>query len=829
MDADDRGPYHCIYFTKINNMKRTCLFVTIFICLCPFILPAQTLTVYDRSDLQPVSQVSITNASRSILTVTDQTGRADISRFSDSDSLFITHVAYQPLVMTRKAAGEKGYKVYLTENVIRLDEFVISANKVEEKRSDLPYKIEVIQAKEISFINPQTSATMLEQTGSAFVQQSQMGGGSPVLRGFEANRVLLVLDGVRMNNAVYRAGHLQSVITVDPSLLESTEILYGPGSTVYGSDALGGVISFRTKDPVLSTTGKTRVDGDVTARFASANLEKTGIVSLNIGLKKWGFLTCFSYTNFGDMREGKSQNPFYEGFGERHWYVDRINGSDTMISQDDWWKQHPSAYSQYNVMQKVLFQPSEKLRFTLNFQYSNTSDIPRYDRLTEFDSASGNPVYAEWYYGPQTRWFGSLKMDLLGKNKVYDKGSVIVAYQNFSEDRMSRKFNKSKLKNNLETIDMISLNADFLKKFGVKDDLRYGVEGVFNNVGSVAYNQNIETGEKTYDLATRYPDEKGQQLSLAAYLSNVWKIRSYLNFSQGIRYSYVSLNAAWSDTMMSIMKFPFEKTVTQQNSALTGYLGWVFTPNHGWKVSLTGSTGFRSPNIDDIGKVNDSNSKDQIIVVPNPGVNPEYAVNAVLSVGKTFLDRIRIEASGFYTWLLDAIVLSPFTYNGNDSIEYDGEMCQVWANTNRGQAFLYGIQGNLLAQITPAFSIRSNLTWTVGELKSSGEPLDHIPPVYGMTSFRLEVKKFKGDFYLLYNGWKHIEDYSPGGEDNQAYATEYGMPAWCTLNLKLSYQITRFLNLEAGCENILDVNYRKFASGINSPGRNFIVALKGTF
>jgi hemoglobin/transferrin/lactoferrin receptor protein len=359
--------------------------------------------------------------------------------------------------------------------------------------------------------------------------------------------------------------------------------------------------------------------------------------------------------------------------------------------------------------------------------------------------------------------------------------------------------------------------------------LRYGVEAVFNDVGSKAYNEDIDTHEKLYDLGTRYPDKKGQMFSVAAYLSNIWKISKVFSFSQGLRFNYVSLNAAWSDTMMSIMKFPFASTVTQRSSALNGYLGLVLTPKHGWKVTFTGSSGFRAPNIDDVGKVNDSNSKNKTVVVPNPGLKPEYAYNLELAVGKSFLDRVRIEGSGFYTWLLDAIVMTPTTYNGQDSILYDGVMCQVLSNTNRGQAFVYGLQGTLLAQVTRAFSITSNLTWTVGTLNASGEPLDHIPPVYGMTSFQLEVKKFKGDFYVMYNGWKHIEDYNPGAEDNQAYATKYGMPAWYTLNLKLSYQFAKFLNVEAGCENILDVNYRKFASGISSPGRNFIVAVRGNF
>ena len=173
------------YFSinKFEIMKR----YLILSALCGLLINAafaQKVTVLDRSDLRPVSQVSITNKAKNIMVVTGADGTADISAFSGPDSLYFSHVAYQNFATTLYGIGEMSNIVYLTENVIKLDEFVISANKVEEKRSDLPYTIEVIQAKEIEFSNPQTSAIMLEQTGNVFVQQSQLGGGSPVMRGF---------------------------------------------------------------------------------------------------------------------------------------------------------------------------------------------------------------------------------------------------------------------------------------------------------------------------------------------------------------------------------------------------------------------------------------------------------------------------------------------------------------------------------------------------------------------------------------------------------------------------------------------------------------------
>jgi len=760
------------------------------------------------------------------MAVSNNLGKADLTAFSEHDSLFFTHVTFQSLRTTKIKLSASNYVVYLTENVINLDEFVITGNRAEEKRSDLPYKIEVIQAKEISFGNPQNSAIMLEQSGQVFVQTSQMGGGSPVIRGFEANKVLLVVDGIRMNNAIYRAGHLQNAITVDPFGLASTEILYGPGSTLYGSDAMGGVINFITKDPVLSSNGKTSIHGNVLGRFASANLEKTGGINLNLGWKKLGVLLNFSYSDFDDLREGRVRNPAYGTFGERLFYAQRINGKDSTVANDKPWIQKQSAYSQYNFLGKILFQPGVHSRYILNVQYTNSSDIPRYDRLTEMKNDS-TMSYAEWYYGPQSRLLASLKAEYNINGVIFDRATFIAGYQKVHEDRIQRDFGSSKKKYNLETVDVFSLNADFDKKLGAKDNLHYGIDFDYNIVGSKAYVENIKTGVDTYNRATRYPDQKANMMYLSAYLSNSWNINKVLTFSQGLRLNWVTLNAVYSDTMVKIMNIPFNPDITQKNVALNGYLGLVAAPGHDWKFSLIGSSGFRAPNIDDLTKLNVVTG--QTIVVPNPDLKPEYAYNLELSVAKTIVGKVRIEGTAFYNWLRDAQVIEPMSYNGKDSILIDGVMYQTLAPTNAGRAYICGFQGTILAQITHSFSILSNLTYTYGYNQTDALPLDHIPPVFGMTSFRLELKKFKGDFYVVYNGWKRISQYSNSGEDNEQYATQYGMPSWYTLNLKLSYQIIRYLNVELGMENILDENYRKFASGISSPGRNVIVALRATF
>lgn len=774
----------------------------------------------------------IYNNDSSISITTNNNGIADISKFKSTDVLHFRHLSFIQVEFEKSYFKSEVTEIELTTAVINLQEVILSANKIEEKHIDVPVRIDIITLAQIRFGNPQSTAELLQQNGTVFLQQSQLGGGSPILRGMEANRVLLVMDGVRMNNAIYRAGHLQNVITIDPNMLNRAEVVHGPGSVIYGSDAMGGVMHFYTRDPVLSTNGKVYSSGNAMLRYSSAANSFAQSYNLNLGGKKIAAFLGASFKNLNDLREGSKRDTIYGNWGKSLYYADRNDGQDVMVTNPDPLVQKNSGYSQYDLLGKVTYKPTAKYALTLNTQFSNSSNVPRYDRLTEM--SGGKLKYATWYYGPQTRGFISLKNVWSKANVMYDNAQVIAAYQYVSEVRVSRGFGKSKTKHQEETVNAFSLNADFTKQIFRKSELRYGLEGFFNNVGSKAYNQNINTGEITYDAATRYPDSSGKMNNYAAYVSNSWEISKKLIFSQGIRFNYVTLNASYSQAMMDLLKFPFEATITQDNTAVNGSLGLVYMPGNGWRFATNLSSGFRAPNIDDLTKLNDSNSTDQVIIVPNPELQPENAYNAELTVGKTFGDFLQIDATGFYTLLSDAFVIKPDLYNGQDSILFDESLSAVQSMQNVDQAVVWGFEGNLTAQITKTLSFRSNLTYTYGHVKVEDVPLDHIPPLFGYVSLKLGLSKFTGEFYARYNAWKHIEDYSPSGEDNEAYAakegnTIVGTPAWYTLNLLTAYQFNRYIGLQAGVENILDKHYRNFASGISAPGRNAFVTLRASF
>src|SRR5690606_34141310 len=210
-----------------------------------------------------------------------------------------------------------------------------------------------------------------------FIQKSQMGGGSPMIRGLSTNRLLMTVDGVRMNNAIFRGGNLQNVISIDPFTIRNTEVTLGAGSVVYGSDAIGGVMSFYTQTPQLSYSDSIYFKGHVVGRYATANKEKTGHLDFNLGIKKWAFLTSVSYTDFDDLRMGSHGPIDYI----RTEYVQTSDGVDRVVPNTDPLIQIPTGYDQINFLQKVRYEPKEDWSFDLGLYYTTTSKYSRYDRL----------------------------------------------------------------------------------------------------------------------------------------------------------------------------------------------------------------------------------------------------------------------------------------------------------------------------------------------------------------------------------------------------------------------------------------------------------------
>ncbi|MBS1774102.1 MAG: TonB-dependent receptor [Bacteroidetes bacterium] len=732
----------------------------------------------------------------------------------NSKNLFIVCALF---MFSKTTWGQKDTIIKIT-----LNEAVISANKFSDNKKYVAQPIHLISDKSIKWWSPQNSAALLEQSGSVFIQRSQAGGGSATIRGFEASRIQMVIDGVRMNNAIYRAGHLQNVLTIDNNILDRVEVLYGPASTLYGSDALGGVLVFETKKPQLADKGKTKFGLNAMTRYSSAYNEGTGHIDFNIGTLRIAFLTSVTYSSFGDLRQGTLANPFIDSFGLRYQYVERINGVDSIVSNANPYIQKQSGYNQFDILEKILFKQSKKVAHHLNMQYSNSSNIPRYDRLTEI--RNGKLRYAEWYYGPQKRAMLSYGLNVTDMKGVFNNMKVGINYQNIEESRHQRNRGSNALQNRIEDVSVLGYNIDF-NKISKRHELTFGADGQFNNVKSTANTIDIVTQNES-KLDTRYPDGGNNMYYGAIYLQHLYKIKKdKLVLNDGVRLNYIHLKSKFTDT--AFFPFPFN-TAEQKNIALCGNLGLVYMPYKRWRFALSGSTGFRAPNIDDMTKVFESAAGTSLFV-PNPDLKPEYTYNADLGVTYIVDNILKIECAAFYTLFRNAIVADKYTLNGMDSVMYGGKKTAVMASQNKAEAYLYGVNAAISSNVGYNINFYSSLTYTYGRYKNNGikVPLDHIPPVYGKISIMYSPKRLMTEFYAIYNGWKFLKDYSPSGEDNLVYATPKGMPSWVTLNVRAGYRFNSNVTLQVALENIMDQNYRTFASGISSPGRNLVITLRG--
>ncbi|MFO0495577.1 MAG: TonB-dependent receptor plug domain-containing protein, partial [Flavobacteriia bacterium] len=750
-------------------------------------------------------------------------GQMLLNKLSGSELLVFRNTMYTPVTTTLDKLKESNLQLTMSENINSINEIVVSASKFEEQRKDVAQKIQVIRSNELQNMNQTSTADVMANSGNVMVQKSQLGGGSPIIRGFETNKVLIVVDGIRMNNAIYRGGHLHNIITLDNSIMDRVEIVYGPGSVVYGSDALGGVMSLTTKNPTLSATDKVKVKVGQYMRYMSAVSGFAAHGDISLGTKKFGSLTSITASDFGDLRQGANRELFVGNFGSRPWYVERIGNADVIVKNKDTNLQVGSGYSQYDVLQKFLYQQNENVKHILNFQYSTSSDVPRYDRLVQI--SGGLPKFAEWNYGPQKRLLGSYSLQLSNKTALYDNARFILGYQQIQESRIDRKFNNVGRNNRIEDLDILTANFDFAKKLG-KHEIRYGLEGWYNAVASSAFTKNIITGEEN-PLDTRYASGGATMKSIAAYITHTWEISDKFIVNDGLRFSDVSLDAKFTDTIF--FNFPF-KVVNQHNQAITGNLGAVYMPNEDFRLTALVSSGFRAPNVDDLSKVFESTPGN--ITVPNPDLKPEYTYNGEIGVSNRFGGWLTAQATGYYTFYRNALTTQNFTYDGQDSIMYAGTLSQVVATTNANKAYLYGLELSLNGRLNENVSIYATYNYTYARIvndSAAAIPLDHIPPVFGKFGLQINEKKIRGDLFVNYSATKKIADYNPFGEDNQAYALPTGMPSWYTINARITYQFNKLIGIQLACENILDRNYRVFASNISAPGRNFIATLRWNF
>lgn len=783
-----------------------------------FISYSQAITIKEQGTKKPLNLVTLSSQNPNAFAISNANGRVDISEFKGAEKIEIRMLGFHTLVRSYDELSLEGFELFMEASNLNLDEVVVSATRWNQTSSNIPSKIISISSSDIALQNPQTAADLLGVSGQVYIQKSQQGGGSPMIRGFATNRLLYTVDGVRMNTAIFRGGNIQNVINLDPFATERTEVFFGPGSVIYGSDAIGGVMSFQSLTPQFSLDEKPHITGKAITRYSSANDEKTGHFDINVGWKKWAFVTSFSSWDYDHLRQGSHGPDDYL----KPYFVQRQDGEDKVITQDDPLLQIPSAYSQKNVMQKIRFKPNDKWDFQYGFHYSETSPYGRYDRHNRVKS--GTAQYAEWNYGPQSWMMNNLNVTHSGKNGAYDNMTLRLAQQSFEESRADRSLNNDNRNTALDHVEAYSANLDFTKSTSSRNTLYYGVEYVFNDITSTGMITDISTRISTTGQV-RYPLSTWS--SAAGYINDEYSVSDEITIQAGIRYNQFKLDAAFDNTFYP---FPFS-TAHINNGAVTGSLGAAYRPSDTWVISTNFGTAFRSPNVDDVGKVFDS--EPGAVTIPNPNLKAENAYSLDLGFAKVLGEAVKLDITGYYTILNNAMVRRNFQLNGLDSIMYDGALSQVQAIQNAAVANVYGLQAGLEVKLPAGFSFSSDLNTQRGEEELDDETTSasrHAAPLFGVSRLTYKTGNLNMQFYMAYQGERKFEDLAVEEQSkDEIYAKDANgnnyAPSWYTLNIKAMYELTERFTISAGLENITDQRYRPFSSGISAPGRNFILSL----
>ena len=801
---------------------------------------AQQISVKDSETNEVLSDVAVFNESKEKSIISDLNGNVDLELFSNERKVFFQLLGYSLLELYLDDV-EDGSTVLLYPESQNLDEVILSVARSASNVNQIAEKVSVIKSEDLFISSPSSGAEMLELSPGVRIQKSQGGGGSPIIRGFEANRVLIVVDGVRMNNAIYRSGHLQNSITIDPSNIERAEVIFGSSSVGYGSDAMGGVIHYYTKNPILKNSKK--ISSSFTSNFNSANNSVINNFNTYYSSDNWGSITSISISKYGDIKMGKKRNHGYSDWGltsifsqnsRYKFYAEPSINSDKNIQKN-------TGYSQVDLFQKFLFRIGDNNLLNLNIQFSESSDIDRFDQLSiQMDDSL---KFSEWYYGPQKRLLISPSLRIFPKKKFMDKGVITFGFQKVNESRIKRKFNSLNRSHQIEDLKVLSLNGDFDTSFNNGHTVSYGIETTYNHNYSKAYdrilsvdgNNVIGLGTKTA-IPTRYPSDGSSYASFASYVNWSWNMSEFFTFNVGTRLTFTKLKASWNDI---ISVNPQLSKVNLNSEALTTTVSMKLRPSNKIQINTVLSSGFRNPNIDDIGKIRENNG---LLVVPNTFLKPEYAYNLDLGVDYRSLNgKSYFSIRGFSTIISRHIgraeytVYSDITTTDTSTIIYNNEEVTTIANKNLGNRFIHGFSIDGFNNLSRSLKIDYSLTYTQGDNNESYGPLPSISPLFGSLSLNYINNDLTIRAVYKFSDSKDPSEFSIGGEDGldetpyiigqDGLKNFLGTPSWSDFSIFASKKISSNSSLRLGIMNIFDIHYRTFASGISAPGRSFQAGL----
>jgi len=761
----------------------------VFILLMSVPLVAQTYSIsglVTDPDGKPVSEVHVTLTPGFFTLYTSQDGsfRFD-GLFPGSYTLAFQHIGFLTSRVKDVTVQDSDIIMQpftLEFDVLDLENVIVTASQAERDVVEIPESVNLVSSREIRERNSKTSAEALREEVGVFVQKTNHGGGSAIIRGFSSNQILLLVDGIRLNNSIYRLGNHQYLTTIDHQMVEKIEVVRGPTSVLYGSDALGGTVNLITRKPPVNDNEKSLGVRSL-LRYATADQEKTVRGELISSSRRYAFSTAFSLKQFGDLRRG-------------------ANGNDHEISGNEL-VQSPTGFGGYDIDTKLITNLTDDQTITLAHQFSKQEKVPRYDKY----HYNG---YHRWFFHPQDRMLTYAMYENKDINIIFDAVRATASLHLQKEGRKTQKNESSSIQNELDEVATKGFSVSGIRERD-RHQIVAGAELYHDDVASERSYSDPLTGAGTDDNRGRYPDD-ATYLSIGFYLQDEMKMTDRWMLKLGVRQSQYRAEFDMNSAALYSQTF----------SSFTGAVGSVFRLSNYVSANLNLAQAFRAPNLSDMAKLGES--KGDIYEVPNPDLQPEKLMNIDMGL-KISTESMRVDFTVYRSFITDLLASVDATYAGADTIVIDSQMFNVKTKKNLGEAIIQGTEIAVDYSLSGSLSFRGNLTTTYGENITYNEPVGGIPPIFGLAGVRWS----RGRFFLDgYSRFAVRQDRLSADDLDDPRIPPEGTPGWFTLNLRGGVTLRQSLIVQIACENILDRNYREHGSGVNGPGRNWVISFQMT-
>jgi hemoglobin/transferrin/lactoferrin receptor protein len=680
-----------------------------------------------------------------------------------------------------------------------LSKVVVTATRTERDPFELPFSTESITAGQLQRALPRNLPESLRSLPSVMLQKTAHGQGSPFIRGFTGFRNLLLIDGVRLNNSVFREGPNQYWNTVDLLSIDRLELVKGPASVLYGSDAIGGTVNALTTRRQAYDEG---FDWDRRAYYRVASAESAhtarGEVSGNLD-HRLGFLMGGSWKDFGDVRGGDAvgRQP-KTGYEERDWDAKleyflqpdmRLVLAHQSVNQDGAWRTHSTVHG---LTWEGTVAGSDRERIL---------DQNRDLTYLQFHVTALPHVVKEIHAGFSYHLQQEEEFQVRSNDRQRRQGFDVDTLGSFLHFRSPSPFG--------DWVYGFEYYLDWVDSFST----RFRADGSFE----AADRQGPIGDDSSYDLA-------------GVFVQNTLPLGERVEFTLGGRYNYVSAQSSKvTDPVTGGLLTLRERWDSWVGSGRV--LVRLDEADH-WHVFGGVSQGFRAPNLSDLTRFDIARSGE--LEIPALDLEPEEFVSLEGGV-KLRYEPITLQAGYFYTDIDQMIIRTPT----GRTVLVQGVPALEVTKRNSGEGYVHGAELSGQYRWHPQWTARAAFTWMDGKVDvlpaDSSAPVKRTEPLSRLmpTTFDLALLwEHPGRKYWAEASWtiadKQDRLASADTRDTQRIPPG-GTPGFSIYNLRAGWRPVPSLSVTAAIENLSDEDYRIHGSGLNEPGRNFVLGLDYRF